>query len=104
MNQTTRKPSEILQLILDKGLYKPEKPSTFMCCIINDAYCFRGLITRQEVLNTRAEVRLAIKHRHLLGSYLRDNLNINPATIEKYPFIKTLFYKGLIKRLKAQGK
>lgn len=104
MNQNTRKPSEIIQLILDKGLYKPEEPHTFMCCRINDAHFIYGLITGTEHEETKDAIGKAIKHRHLLDSYLRDNLNINPATIEKYPFIKTLFYKGLIKRLKAQGK
>lgn len=104
MNQTTRKPSEIIQLILDKGLYKPEEPHTFMCCRINDAYWSYGIITIAEYTGTKEEIRKAIKHRHLLDDYLTQHLGVHYKTIEKYPFIKTLFYKGLIKRLKAQGK
>lgn len=104
MNQTTRKPSDIIQLILDKGLYKPEEPYIFMCCRINDAHFIYGLITGREVHKTKEAIGKAIKHMHLLDDYLTNHLDINYKTIEKYPFIKTLFYKGLIKRLKAQGK
>lgn len=104
MDQTTRKPSEVLQLILDKGLYKPEKPGTFMCCKVNDAYWSYGIVSGKELEQTKEAIKDAIEHEHLLDDYLTHHLDVNYKTIANYPFIKTLFYKGLITRLKAQGK
>ena len=75
-----------------------------MCCMINDAHFIYGMITIAENAETKEAIKEAIKREYLLDSYLTIHLDISRNTIQKYPFIKTLFYKGLIKRFKAQGK
>lgn len=105
LSNVGRKPSEILQLMLDSKRYDPfalySSPS-YMCAALADTY-EKGRITRIEYWLAKKEVEKAIHGHSYLTNYLILRLNLAPESARK-PENKLHFYRGLIKRLKAKGK